>query len=72
MSGTTTLPPLAVASGAHRAGVSLKHLLANALRAAGFAGHDPGTAGSEPLDCFDRRREAAQVAKLGKVGKVAA
>jgi len=63
MSETTTLPLLAVAFGADHAGVALKDTLADALRAEGFAVHDLGTSGTQPVDYPDYAdRVAAAVA----------
>ncbi len=63
MSETNTLPPLAVAFGADHAGVALKDALADALRAEGFAVHDLGTSGTDPVDYPDfAYRVAAAVA----------
>jgi ribose 5-phosphate isomerase B len=62
-SDTSTLPPLAVAFGADHAGVELKDILAVALREEGFAVHDLGTSGTEPVDYPDYAyRVAAAVA----------
>jgi len=64
MPDTTTLPPLAIAFGADHAGVALKDTLADALRAEGFAVHDLGTTGPEPVDYPDYAdRVAAAVAQ---------
>jgi ribose 5-phosphate isomerase B len=64
MSETTTMPPLAAAFGADHAGVALKDTLADALCAQGFAVHDLGTTGTEPVDYPDYAdRVAATVAK---------
>ncbi len=63
MSDANTLPPLAVAFGADHAGVALKDALADALRAEGFAVHDLGTSGTDPVDYPDYAyRVAAAVA----------
>jgi ribose 5-phosphate isomerase B len=63
MSETATLPPLAVALGADHAGFALKDTLAAALRAEGFAVHDLGTTGTDPVDYPDyAHRVAAAVA----------
>jgi len=53
MSDTATPKPLAVAFGADHAGAALKDTLAAALRAEGFAIHDLGTNGAEPVDYPD-------------------
>jgi ribose 5-phosphate isomerase B len=64
MSETATLPPLAVAFGADHAGVALKDTLADALRAEGFAVHDLGTTGTDPVDYPDYAdRVAAAIAQ---------
>jgi ribose 5-phosphate isomerase B len=61
---TTTAAPLAVAFGADHAGVALKNTLADVLRAEGFAVHDLGTTGTEPVDYPDYAdRVAAAVAQ---------
>jgi ribose 5-phosphate isomerase B len=53
MSESPTQPPLAIAFGADHAGVALKDHLAAALRAEGFAVHDLGTTGTDPVDYPD-------------------
>ena len=64
MSDPTTPPPLAVAFGADHAGVQLKDHLAATLREEGFAVHDFGTTGTEPVDYPDyAHRVAAAVAE---------
>jgi ribose 5-phosphate isomerase B len=64
MSDPTTMPPLAVAFGADHAGVQLKDYLAATLREEGFAVHDFGTTGTEPVDYPDyAHRVAAAVAE---------
>jgi ribose 5-phosphate isomerase B len=64
MSDPTTLSPLAIAFGAGHAGVQLKDHLAAMLREEGFAVHDFGTTGTEPVDYPDyAHRVAAAVAE---------
>jgi ribose 5-phosphate isomerase B len=64
MPDTATIPPLVVAFGADHAGVALKDTLADALRAEGFAVHDLGTSGTDPVDYPDYAdRVAAAVAQ---------
>ena len=67
MPDTTTLPPLAVALGADHAGAALKDTLAEALRAEGFAVHDLGTTGTEPVDYPDYADRVAAAVAQGTV-----
>jgi ribose 5-phosphate isomerase B len=67
MSDPATLPPLAVAFGADHAGVALKDALADALRAEGFAVHDLGTTGTEPVDYPDYAYRVGAAVAEGRV-----